>query len=152
MMIRTLTAFALVAVSATAFAQNIAGEPNFGTVTLETGFIPDPHEVTLVAGGSTQVTQSGCNGFVSDSPDVDLHYTAGETFPLNIYVTSDSDTTLLVNLPDGTWVCNDDTSGLNPALSFESPQSGLYNIWVGSYSDDEMPAATLKISEIAPQW
>lgn len=152
MKLRTMILLSSLAVSATAAAQDISATPNYGTVTLETGFMPDPHEVSVVAGGSTAVTQPGCTGYVSDAPDFELTYTAGSTFPLNIYVVSEGDTTLLVNLPDGTWVCADDVQGFNPALNFATPASGVYDIWVGSYSSDEMPAATLKISEIAPQW
>lgn len=152
MKLRTLTVIAVLAISATAFAQDISGTPTYGSTTLETGFTPDPHEVDVVAGGATAVTQPGCTGYVADAPDFDLTYTAGDTFPLNIYVKSEGDTTLLVNLPDGSWACNDDTEGFNPALEFASPQSGMYNIWVGSYSADEMPAAKLYISELAPAW
>ena len=134
---------------------DVAAEPGFGTVTLDTGFVPDPHQTELIAGGTNELSSQlaeGCVGFVATAPDVDLHYTGGEVFPLNIYVTSESDTTLAVNLPDGTWACSDDVEGFNPALSFESPQSGLYNIWVGTYDSENLPAAVLNISELDPQW
>ncbi|MFT6399620.1 MAG: hypothetical protein ACJAYU_004389 [Bradymonadia bacterium] len=133
---------------------NIGLEPGFGTVTLETGFAGDPNQTEIVAGGQNEASElgDGCLGFIATAPDVDFYYTAGDTFPLNIYVTSEEDTTLAVNLPDGTWVCNDDSYGLNPLLNFESPASGLYNIYVGSYYQSELPAAVLNISEISPQW
>ena len=134
---------------------DISAEPGFGTVELETGFVDDPNQTQLLAGGPNELNDElapGCVGFVASAPDVDVMYQAGDVFPLNIYVTSDADTTLAVNLPDGTWACNDDSEGFNPALSFESPQSGLYNIFVGSYGGEELPAAVLNISEIDPQW
>lgn len=152
MMLRTLTAISVLALSATAAAQDMSAPANFGSITLETGFTPDPYEVSVTAGGSTAVTQPGCTGYISEAPDFELTYTAGTTFPLNIYVLSEGDTTLLVNLPDGTWVCADDSQGLNPALNFGTPQSGVYDIWVGSYDDEAMPAAKLRISELAPVW
>lgn len=129
--------------------------PTFGTVTLENGFEEDPHQVELVAGGTMDaavMAGGDCVGNVAGRPDVDLMYTAGNDWQLNLYVTSETDTTLVVNLPDGTWVCNDDAEGYNPALNFETPQSGLYNIWIGTYGDSDNGAATLNISEIDPIW
>ncbi len=153
MKIRILTSLAVLAISAAAGAQDISADPAFGTVTLEGGFVPDPHTTELVAGGSIAVADqgAGCTGYIASAPDVDFNFTAGE-LPLNIYVTSESDTTLVINLPDGTWLCNDDAEGFNPAVAIASPQSGLYNIWVGTYDADAAAAATLKISELSPQW
>ncbi len=150
----TATAGAAGQVVANGAGPDISLEPGFGAVTLETGFAEDPNQTTLFAGGENDASSlgDGCLGFIATAPDVDFYYTAGDIFPLNIYVTSDTDTTLAVNLPDGTWVCNDDSEGLNPLLNFESPESGLYNIYVGSYYQDELPAAVLNISEIDPQW
>ncbi len=127
----------------------------YGLVTLETGFVPDPHRTELLSGGTVdaaEIAGGNCVGFVAGRPDVDLMYTGGDVYPLNLYVTSESDTTLVVNLPDGTWACNDDAEGFNPLLSFETPQTGLYNIWVGTYGDATNEASVLSISEVAPQW
>lgn len=153
MKIRVLTSLAVLAISAAAGAQDISATPAFGTVNLEGGFTPDPHTTELIAGGSIQVEGqgAGCTGYIASAPDVDLMFVAGQ-LPLNIYVTSEEDTTLVINLPDGSWYCNDDANGFNPAAAFASPQSGLYNIWVGTYDADSNAAATLKISELDPQW
>lgn len=153
MKIRILAGLAVLALSATASAQDISADPAFGTVALEGGFTPDPHVTSLIAGGTVQVDDqgAGCTGYIANAPDVDLNFTAG-TLPLNIYVASESDTTLVINLPDGSWICNDDAEGFNPAVSLDSPQSGLYNIWVGTYDEGANAPAELKISEIAPQW
>ena len=57
--------------------------------------------------------------------------------------------TLLVNAPDGSWYCNDDSNGLNPMVSWSSPRSGQYDIWIGTYgSGSGMASATLTISEL----
>jgi hypothetical protein len=53
--------------------------------------------------------------------------------PLSFYVEARDDTVLLVNTPDGEWHCNDDFSGLNPALTFDAPREGQYDIWVGTF-------------------
>src|SRR5690606_4508404 len=61
----------------------------------------------------------------------------------------DSDTTLVVNGPDGLWYCDDDSNGgLNPQVTFSSPRSGTYHIWVGTFNGG-MTSATLYISEVA---
>ena len=51
--------------------------------------------------------------------------------------------------PDGSWLCDDDSGdGLSPLLTLVNPESGIYDIWVGSvlspfgYTD-----GTLVISE-----
>ena len=69
---------------------------------------------------------------------------------LSFYAESESDTVLLINDPDGEWYCNDDYSdelGLASGLDFSSPQSGVYDIWVGSY-EDEFSSATLYVTEL----
>ncbi len=141
---------AALALVAPVAAQNWELPPTYGEVELTSGFQPDPHTVQLQAGGSIDASGLGgdCIGLVADAPDYDLYFEAGE-LPLNIYVRSAADTTLVVNAPDGNWYCSDDASGLDPMVSFGSPQSGLYDIWVGSF--DGVPEATLYISELPPQ-
>ena len=123
------------------FAQDIGAEPLYGTAELSAGFFPDPHVVELLAGGSDSTTDIGtnCVGFIeAGQPDYDLNYSAGST-QLGIFVDAEIDTTLLINDPRGNWHCNDDASFLsdaNPGIVFNTPISGNYNIWVGTYSND----------------
>ena len=127
---------------------------NYGGQSLQTGFIPDPVNIEIAAGGNVDVEATGiddmCWGYASAAPDYELTYEAGNTFDLYLSATSDSDTVIIVNGPDGQWACNDDGSaGLNPGLMFENPQSGVYDIWVGTYSSGAgTPPATLHISEL----
>jgi hypothetical protein len=121
-------------------------KPNFGEVKLKAGFTPDPYKKQVVAGGSIRTNLGGVNAYVSKAPDFKLYYEAGE-YPLTIHVTSKADTTLLINLPDGKWIAVDDSEGLNPVLKFETPQSGRYDIWVGTYNK-ENAKATLHITEL----
>ncbi|WP_230086056.1 hypothetical protein [Halomonas sp. 328] len=148
-----LSALMLAGASAQANDLNWQANPTYGSVSLSAGFMPDPHRVSLSAGGSTQVTSSlgsGCTGYVhAGAPDVDLYYTAG-SLPLYIHVESRADTTLVINAPDGRWYCNDDAIGLNPMVSFPKAQSGMYNIWVGVWGNNELRDATLNITEIDP--
>ncbi|AHM04718.1 hypothetical protein roselon_02391 [Roseibacterium elongatum DSM 19469] len=50
-------------------------------------------------------------------------------------VESDCDPALLVQTSDGQWLFNDDTNGLNPAITIEDPaqMSGTVHVWVGTF-------------------
>ncbi|MGY6662960.1 MAG: peptidase S1 [Glycocaulis sp.] len=124
-------AFAALAMGAAASAQNYSLNPNFGTFSLNAGFLPDPYTVNVVAGGNINANRlgSGCVGSISDAPDVRLNFNGGR---ISIGAESNSDTTIVVNGPDGRWYCNDDFDGLNPRVTLSG--SGQYDIWVGTYS------------------
>ncbi|WP_339737982.1 hypothetical protein [uncultured Maricaulis sp.] len=125
---------------------------NYGSVSLQAGFIPDPYNLALQAGGDVEIYEaigSNCRGFSTTAPDFNLNYEAG-SLDLYISASSDGDTTLVVNAPDGSWFCDDDGAGnLNPGVHFDQPASGVYNIWVGTYGEVEPEDATLHISELA---
>ena len=139
---------------APAAAQNYDAAPNYGTVELTSGFLPDPRVVAVSSGGEINASSidASCQGFVSDAPDVRLIYHAG-SLPLIISVASRADTTLVVNAPDGSWHCDDDSgvNGLNPMIRFDKPASGRYEIWVGTYGSATLERARLHISELASQ-
>lgn len=125
-----------------------------GDQSLSAGFIPDPVVIEVMAGGPLDADESGaspddgyCAGHVTQAPTVELVWT-GEDGPLSLYVDSQDDTTLAVNLPDGSWACDDDGGpGFDAALTFQNAPSGVYDIWVGRFSRDETSPATLNISE-----
>jgi hypothetical protein len=140
----------LVACVSSVSAQNISMNPTYGTYNVNNGFSPDPTSYTVVAGGTNDAVSLGsnCRGNVADAPDVRVHYTAG-SFPLRFYVSGGGDTTLVVNTPNGQWSCNDDFGGsLSPAIDFSSPQSGQYDIWVGTYTSGEYPSVELMMTEL----
>lgn len=157
-MIRTIIISAAVAAllaPAAALAQKTPSapdfelEPNYGSVNLTSGFTPDPHEQSILAGGSVPASgaKPGCEGLVSAAPDYQLFYEAGD-LDLTFMVEADDDTTLLINTPNGRWYCDDDSGGgLNPKVQITNPQDGRYDIWVGTYGED-MVQSTLKISEL----
>ncbi len=123
-----------------AAAQDPSRPAAFGEVRLQAGFLPDPVQVNLTAGGQIRTTLGGVQTSVADAPDFKLYYQAG-SLPLTLHVQAGADTTLLVNLPDGSWVANDDGAGnLNPMLHFPFPQSGRYDIWVGTFNGGTAPA------------
>ena len=120
-------------------AQNAGLSANFGSVKLRAGFTPDPYTVDIYAGGSIDAYSdtdlpAACVGKVSDAPDFSIDYSAG-SLPLAFRVVSKSDTTLIVNGPDGRWSCDDDSFGdSDPQVVFRRPQSGKYDVWVGVYT------------------
>jgi hypothetical protein len=149
-----LAASVLLAGAVPAAAQDFNATPNYGTINLRTGFEPDPNVVAVQSGGNLDASRidSACAGFITAAPDVRLVYTAG-ALPLIISVASRSDTTLVVNGPDGRWYCNDDggVHGMNPSVRFNHPASGRYEIWVGTYGHAALQDARLNISELTSQ-
>ena len=127
--------------------QDPTQKPTFGKVDLKAGFPNDPYVVKVIAGGDIETKLGGVTAWVAKAPDFRLNYTAGK-FALTIYAESKADTTLLINLPDGKWVADDDSGGnLNPLVKFDKPQSGQYDIWVGTFGKENAPAV-LKITEL----
>ncbi len=110
--------------------------PNFGEVNLAAGFAPDPQTVEVISGGSVDVGAlnlgTGCYGYAAGAPDYRINW-SGSVANLRVFFAGEGDTTLIVNLPDGTWACNDDFSGLSPLVNIANPAAGTYNIWVGSF-------------------
>ena len=138
--------------SSATWAQDIFAPPHYGSVSLDSGFIPDPHVVEVSVGGTREADRLGsdCEGFISDRPDFRLRFDSLGILPLYIWVESETDTTLAINGPDGEWYCDDDSGrGVNPYVKFGSPDSGTYDIWVGAFSrENNFEDAILRISEL----
>lgn len=145
----TLAALAaLAAFASPAAAQNASLTANFGEINLSAGFTPDPYRVQITAGGSIDGGRlpGSCVGKISNAPDFEVTYSAGG-LPLVFRTLSSVDTTLIINGPNGQWYCDDDSFGDGDAqVRFNNPQSGTYDIWVGTYGDSPA-AATLLITE-----
>lgn len=147
------TAVSVAALGAAAQAQNYNLNPTYGTISLSGGFTPDPYVVNVQSGGGIPASNvsSGCSGYIANAPDVRLNFSAG-SLPLILSVNSGSDTTLVVNAPNGSWYCDDDGgAGLNPSIRFNSPMSGQYDIWIGTYGSSDLRSASLHISELTSQ-
>lgn len=124
------------------------GESNFGTISIAPGFTPDPHMVSGTSGGSASAADlsADCTGQISASPDHLL--VAGGTFTsLRVMAHSETDLTLVIERPDGTYLCNDDGEGDDPIVE-GTFAAGTYKIWVGSYNADTNGRYTLGISEM----
>ena len=125
---------------------------------LRSGFVPDPLSIAVTAGGSEPAgfLNGACNGWVSgERPNHRFQYEASRR-PLGLYVEGNVDTTLVVQTPSGEYFCNDDfseESGRNPAVQLESPETGIYSAWVGTYKAAEVGApAMLAITELDLPW
>ncbi|HKK48666.1 MAG TPA: hypothetical protein VJ932_06185, partial [Alkalispirochaeta sp.] len=107
--------------------------PLYGTIDLASGFRPDPFLVEVTAGGNRNLRNVGRVGYVAEAPDFDLNYSSG---PYNLYIfvdTQGADTVLIVCDPSGRYFYSDDQIGTRPGMHFSNPESGLYDIWVGTY-------------------
>lgn len=145
-------ALAAVAMAGVAVAQNYGLNPAYGTVNLSAGFTPDPYIVNVLSGGrndASSTVSSSCRGFIAEAPDVRVNYSAG-SYPLIFSVRASTDTTLVINGPDGRWYCDDDggNAGMNPAVRFGSPAPGQYDVWIGTYGNASNQQAQLYVSEL----
>lgn len=128
-----------------AAAQTAHLTANFGEIHLSAGFTPDPYRVQMTAGGSINGAHlpGSCLGNISDAPDFEVTYDAG-SLPLVFRTISSSDTTLIINGPDGRWYCDDDSYGdLDAEVRFNRPQSGVYDVWVGTVGSGTASASLL---------
>jgi hypothetical protein len=135
-------------------AQNPQETPQYQTLNLKVEFEPDPMVIKLEAGGGIKTSLGGFDHFVAKKPDVRLNYRDGK-FPvgkyvLTIYADCDADATLLIRLPNGKWIGNDNglNAGKNPVLKFTSPLAGTYDIWVGAIDGSKTWPARLFITEM----
>jgi hypothetical protein len=141
------------AASGAASAQDTDADPNYGELHLSAGFTPDPALLSLLAGGSLSASDrfEGCTGYITATPDVRLYWDGSTKGSPNLKISavSNADTTLIVNGPDGKWYCDDDSGEDSNPLVNLTPMNGRYEIWVGTYSDDETKHAVLSISEVS---
>lgn len=131
----------------TAHAQNARQSPAYGTIDVYRGF--GSQSFNLQAGGQYHASSLGhsCAGYIANAPDYTINFQGRGRVPLELSAHSHADTTLVVSAPNGQVYCNDDTNGLNPAISIHGPQAGQYAVWVGTYSQTSThPSATLNVS------
>lgn len=142
---------AVLALAAPATAcPNYQAAPSFGDISLAAGFTPDPYVRNIQAGGGYDLAacfgSNGWGGSVAAAPDFDLYWN-GSSARLTIAAEVPADAVLLVNAPDGQWYFNDDTYGTNPVITFNNPQPGLYDVWIGAYNGTSGNRGQLIITE-----
>lgn len=128
-------------------------EPNYGEVWLDDTQEPALFSMIMAAGGATDASYLGgdCIGYVTEAPDLRLYW-EGNTKALAFAFNTDNsgeDPTLLINLPDGSWRCNDDAfeTTLDPMIIIDEPQSGQYDIWLGNFNGHDDIFGNLIISD-----
>ena len=147
-LISALAVAATLAAPGMAVAQNAGLSANFGEIRLNAGFTPDPYRVEITAGGSIDAytdtdLPGACVGDISNAPDFEVTYSAG-SLPLVFRTRSSTDTTLIINGPDGRWYCDDDSWGDGDAeVRFNKPSSGTYDIWIGTFNGGTASASLL---------
>lgn len=137
----------------TALAQTDVGDDlapaAFLTMNLKAGFPLDPFVVSLNGGGAVDAAtlDEACVGFIAEAPSFTVNW-EGEVEAFDIFYHSDFDPTLVLQLPDGAYLCNDDASDnlLDPELTVEMPAEGQYNLWVGSYDAGQIIPGLLVIT------
>lgn len=135
--------FALVALvglptSGCCFGGQTTGDGMFavsGPVTMiSPGFAPDPMMLSGIAGGGTDATTLAptCRGHIGATPSHTLSVTSPMPM-LRLMAHSETDTTLVVRLSDGRYVCNDDGDGFDPIVDLPNVPAGQHNVFVGTY-------------------
>ena len=92
--------------------------------------------------------QEGCNGYVSATPNVVVNW-AGATDQLSFFIYGDADAALVIQGPDGSFLCNDD-AGLNttdPLVKIANPAPGSYKVFVGTAVKDVPALGFLAITQ-----
>lgn len=90
--------------------------------------------------------EPGCVGFITEQPDFEMTLERPRAF-MRMFTESSADLVLLVEQPDGSRVCDDDSAGnLNPLLDFEQAPRGTYKIWVGVYRQGVIADYTLQVT------
>ena len=129
---------------------NYSLAPVHGSTALAAGFVPDPFSVAITGGGPVAAGYlgGGCGGHATSAPSFSVNYTSGAFPTLRFYAIASGDTTMIINTPSGSWVCVDDSFGtLNPTIDFDSPSSGRYDVWLGTYASGASVGGTLYVTE-----
>ena len=123
----------------------------FGSLELESGFMPDPRKLqgeTTGADDASVVFHPECSGWVTATrPDHTL--TAVKRFEnLRILIHSeDAALSLILKKPDGTFVCSRGAEGEGPILE-GALEAGSYAIWIGNPNPNTQVHYTIGFSEL----
>lgn len=127
-------------------ALELGGRPLFGRLVVGPGFMTrNVRGRNGGALGSDGIRGQGiCRGYFQGPPSHVVMVTSPQAF-MRMYVMSAADSTLVVRRPDGQVLCNDDTYQLNPSI--DGPfMPGLYQVWVGTYRENESRPYALTVT------
>lgn len=127
------------------------GRPLYGHAEVNRGFMPDPHVMQGVMGGSLQASTLSptCRGYVNPQPSHVIRSRTGFQ-NLRVVVSGQGDSTLMIMLPNGAVLCDDDSGGgRNPLIQLSAPP-GEIRVWVGVWSSsDQGNPYVLGLTELA---
>lgn len=129
-----------------AAVKRVSEQCTFGSIEIVPSFDPDPLLIRGISGGDREAStlSSGCKGWVSELPN---HVLMAPALPvkLRLIVSGESDTTLVVQRPDGSFRCVDNSEGVNPIVTWELPD-GATKIWVGGRERGERAVYALGVT------
>ncbi|MEA5570249.1 hypothetical protein [Calothrix sp. UHCC 0171] len=132
----------------------LADAAHFGTISLSPGFNPNATSISGYTGGAyslsaitnRDINNKACLGFADPTPD-HIIILEQDFSQLKVLVNSGgTDTTLLIQAPDNTIYCGDDT-GMNKdaSINLKSLQAGKYKVWVGTFNANVKQNYTLNL-------
>ncbi|MFT5356146.1 MAG: hypothetical protein ACI9KE_003369 [Polyangiales bacterium] len=103
--------------------------------TLYPGFSPDPKLLMGNAGGTVNANQISpdCRGWIGTAANHTMTLSAALPY-LGVMINSAVDTTLVIQKPDGTYLCDDDGGGSYHPFVGGAFEAGTYQIFAGTYS------------------
>ncbi|HMN26801.1 MAG TPA: hypothetical protein PKE45_01510 [Caldilineaceae bacterium] len=140
--------------TSTALAQENTGASSqapvaYVTLNLAAGFPLDPFFVSVNGGGEVDASTlaKGCTGYINSEPTVTLNWT-GEADFIKAFFVSDHDPVLVVQTPDGQYLCNDNANALllDPVVRIDKPATGRYSVWVGSADPHQLLPGVLVLT------
>jgi hypothetical protein len=147
---------AIVLLASAAYAQDSNSPPASDAPTAlvsvrpPAGFTLDPFFVSLQGGGRVDaaILDKSCTGFVPTVPSVAFEH-QGDADLLRMFFYSDGDPVLVVQEPDGSFLCNDNTNlqVLDPTVHIAAPTKGRYTVWVGSRRSNDLIPGVLVFTE-----
>jgi hypothetical protein len=126
-----------------------AATPRFGDMTAQAAIRPDPRRIAVTSGGDQLVDRTiggSCLGYVTTEPSYRVTLGRARRFLTFWVEAGGTDTTLVIQQPDGSFICNDDCNGLEPSVEIQTAAAGVYNVWVGSYHQGQQHAGELRVS------
>lgn len=97
-------------------------------------------QIYLMSGGNIDLSFCDAfagHGYVGKNPNFSLYYTDdAEEYLLEIQGVGTCDTVLVINDPSGAWHFDDGGSDNIGFIFFDDAESGVYDVWVGSFYDE----------------
>lgn len=75
-----------------------------------------------------------CAGYTQEDPAYEIEFSERQNLIIHVHAINDTDVTLGIQAPDGSWLCNDDAHArTHDAAILADFAAGKYRVYVGSY-------------------